>query len=70
MAFRKKRLPATMKFDYRDISTLCSFITEEGKIIPARVSGLRAGQQRQLTTAIKRARHIGFLSAIGRDTIH
>ena len=60
--FRKKRPPATLKFDYRDIGGLLPFLTEEGKIVPARVSGLRAIQQRQLTTAVKRARQVSFLS--------
>jgi len=69
-AFRKKRPPASLQFDYKDISSLFSFISEEGKINAARVSGLRGSQQRQLTTAIKRARHIGFLSPVRREFIH
>jgi small subunit ribosomal protein S18 len=68
--FRKKRPPVTMKFDYKNVYDLVPFLTEEGKIIPARVSGLNAGQQRQLTAAVKRARNVAFISAIGRDTIH
>lgn len=69
-AFRKKRPPASLQFDYKDISSLFSFLTEEGKVIAARVSGLRGSQQRQLTTAVKRARHIGYLSPVRRDFIH
>lgn len=68
--FRKKRPPANLKFDYKNIYDLTPFLTEEGKIIPGRVSGLNAYQQRQLTTAVKRARNLGFISATGRDTIH
>lgn len=68
--FRKKRPPATLEFKYTDISSLSQYLTEEGKIVAARVSGLRAYQQRQLTTAIKRARHIGFLSPIRRNFIY
>ncbi len=69
-AFRKKRPPASLQFDYKDISSLFSFLTEEGKIVAARVSGLRGFQQRQLTLAVKRARHIGYLSPLRRDFIH
>ncbi|TVQ77821.1 MAG: 30S ribosomal protein S18 [Bradymonadales bacterium] len=68
--FRKRRPPASLRFDYKNVQDLIPFITEEGKIMPGRVSGLNANQQRQLTTAIKRARNIGFLSAVGRTSIH
>lgn len=69
-AFRKKRPPASLQFDYKDISALFSFLTDEGKISAARVSGLRGFQQRQLTLAVKRARHIGYLSPLRREFIH
>lgn len=48
-------------FDYKDPQTLRHFITERGKIVPRRISGLSAKQQRALTTAIKRARMIALL---------
>ncbi len=48
-------------FDYRDPQTLRHFITERGKIVPRRISGLSAKQQRALTRAIKRARVIALL---------
>jgi len=48
-------------FDYKDPQQLKQFITDRGKIIPRRVSGLNAKQQRELTTAIKRARNIALL---------
>lgn len=48
-------------FDYKDITTLRYFLTERGKIIPRRISGLTAVQQRSLTRAIKRARNIALL---------
>lgn len=70
MSFRKKRPPLNLVFDYRELNTICPFLTEEGKIVPARVSGLRAFQQRQLTTAVKRARQLAFISPISRDIIH
>ena len=61
-SFRKKRPPATLKFNYRDLASIASFLTEEGKIVPARVSGLSAQQQRELTRAVKLARDLAFLS--------
>ncbi len=48
-------------FDYKDPQTLRHFITERGKVVPRRISGLTARQQRQLTQAIKRARMIALL---------
>lgn len=68
--FRKKRPPATLTFSYRDLDRILPFITEEGKIVSARVSGLRAAQQRQLTTSVKRARQLAFISAVNKDFIH
>ncbi|HHU33201.1 MAG: 30S ribosomal protein S18 [Zhaonellaceae bacterium] len=47
--------------DYKDVNRLKKFITERGKILPRRITGNCAGHQRQLTTAIKRARHIALL---------
>tara|TARA_B100000953_G_scaffold280493_1_gene257294 strand:- start:507 stop:773 length:267 start_codon:yes stop_codon:yes gene_type:complete len=49
------------EIDYKDIKLLKEYITETGKIIPARVSGTAAKYQRQLTRAIKRARHLALL---------
>jgi small subunit ribosomal protein S18 len=47
--------------DYKDISRLKRFVSERGKILPRRISGNCAKHQRQLTTAIKRARNIALL---------
>ena len=47
--------------DYKDVKTLRNFVTERGKIIPKRIYGTCASHQRQLTTAIKRARNIALL---------
>ncbi|MCX7692300.1 30S ribosomal protein S18 [Tepidimonas taiwanensis] len=47
--------------DYKDIDTLKDFIAENGKIIPARLTGTRAIFQRQVATAIKRARFLALL---------
>lgn len=50
--------------DYKDERLLQRFITERGKIIPRRLSGMCARHQRQLGTAIKRARNIALLPFI------
>ena len=47
--------------DYKDIKRLRNLITERGKIIPRRISGNCARHQRQLGTAIKRARNIALM---------
>ena len=47
--------------DYKDDKKLQKFITEQGKIIPKRITGTSAKYHRQLTTAIKRARHMAIL---------
>lgn len=47
--------------DYKDIELLKDFITETGKIVPSRVTGTKAKYQRQLSTAIKRARFLALL---------
>ena len=47
--------------DYKDLDMLKSFITETGKIVPSRITGTKAKYQRQLATAIKRARFLALL---------
>jgi len=47
--------------DYKDVDVLKEYITETGKIIPARLTGTKAGYQRQLSDAIKRARFMALL---------
>jgi small subunit ribosomal protein S18 len=47
--------------DYKDVEILKDFITENCKIMPARITGTRTGYQRQLSTAIKRARFLALL---------
>ena len=54
-------LPPDHKFDYKDPQQLRNFITDRGKIVPRRISGLTAKQQRDLTREIKRARNIALL---------
>ncbi len=47
--------------DYKDVARLQKFTSERGKILPSRVSGNCAAHQRQLSQAVKRARHIALL---------
>jgi small subunit ribosomal protein S18 len=47
--------------DYKDVDLLKDFINENGKIIPARITGTKARYQRQLTAAVKRARFLALL---------
>lgn len=47
--------------DYKDVALLKDFISENGKIIPARITGTKAKYQRQLSTAIKLARFLALL---------
>ena len=49
------------KIDYKDVRTLRRFVTEQGKIIPRRVTGVCSSHQRMLTRAIKRARNIALI---------
>lgn len=53
--------PEELVFDYKDPRLLGYFITDRGRIMPRRMTGLNAKQQRALTTAIKRARQIALL---------
>ncbi|HTT07924.1 MAG TPA: 30S ribosomal protein S18 [Gammaproteobacteria bacterium] len=64
--FRRKRFckftaEGVKEIDYKDINTLKQYIGENGKIIPARLSGTKARYQRQLATAVKRARFLALL---------
>ncbi len=49
------------EIDYKDVAKLRRYVSERAKILPRRISGNCAKHQRQLTTAIKRARHIALL---------
>lgn len=48
--------------DYKDVDLLRKFVSERGKILPRRVTGTSSKYQRQLTTAIKRARQMALLA--------
>lgn len=49
------------EIDYKDVATLKNYVTETGKIVPSRITGTKARYQRQLATAIKRARYLALL---------
>jgi small subunit ribosomal protein S18 len=49
------------QIDYKDIETLKGYVSETGKIVPSRITGTKAKYQRQLATAIKRARYLAIL---------
>jgi small subunit ribosomal protein S18 len=53
--------PNAPKIDYKDVRLLQRYISERGKIIPARISAVCAKKQRELARAIKRARFLGLL---------
>jgi small subunit ribosomal protein S18 len=49
------------EIDYKDIGTLKQYVGESGKIVPSRITGTKAKYQRQLATAVKRARFLSLL---------
>lgn len=55
------------EIDYKDLNTLKAYVSETGKIVPSRITGTKARYQRQLATAIKRAR---FLALLALSLIH
>jgi small subunit ribosomal protein S18 len=70
MVYYRKRLSPIKPgepIDYKDIELLSKFITERGKILPRRLTGLTAKQQRDLTLAVKRARLIALLPFINKE---
>ncbi|MCW8964502.1 MAG: 30S ribosomal protein S18 [Gammaproteobacteria bacterium] len=64
--FRRKRYcrfsaEGVEEIDYKDLDTLKEYVTETGKIVPSRITGTSAKYQRQLATAVKRARYVALL---------
>ncbi len=47
--------------DYKDLATLKQYVSENGKIVPSRITGTKARYQRQLSVAVKRARYLALL---------
>jgi small subunit ribosomal protein S18 len=58
--------PNAPKIDYKDIRLLQRFVSERGKIVPARITAVSAPKQRELARAIKRARFLGLLPYVLR----
>ncbi len=54
------------EIDYKDVAKLTRFISEKGKILPRRVTGLCAKHQRQLSVAVKRAREMALIPYVKR----
>ncbi|MEJ2316420.1 MAG: 30S ribosomal protein S18 [Gammaproteobacteria bacterium] len=64
--FRRRRYcrftaEGVTEIDYKDLDTLKQYISENGKIVPSRITGTQARYQRQLATAVKRARYLALL---------
>ena len=69
-SFFKKRLSPIKPgdpIDYKDVDLLKKFITERGKILPRRLTGVTAKQQRDLTNAVKRARIVALLPFVNPE---
>jgi len=69
IAKKQKASPISMnqKIDYKDIDLLNLFLTEQGKILPRRATGVSVQQQRKLTKAIKRARILSLLPFVASN---
>jgi small subunit ribosomal protein S18 len=63
---KRSKNDAPAFFDYKDVKTLAQYINAYGQIEPIGKTGLSAKQQRQLATAIKRARHLAFLPFVAQ----
>ncbi len=59
--FCKFTADGVKEIDYKDLATLKAYITETGKIVPSRITGTKSHYQRQLATAVKRARYLALL---------
>ena len=72
MARQKQKIsPISLnqKIDYKDIDLLKYFVTEQGKILPRRATGVTVQQQRKLSKAIKRARVLSLFPFVASDPI-
>ena len=64
---RRAKNDPNLYFDYRDVKTLQRYIDTYGRIEPVAKTGLSAKQQRQLSTAVKRARHLALLPFVSNN---
>ena len=71
LAQKQKLSPISVnqKIDYKDIDLLKLFITEQGKILPRRATGVTVQQQRQIAKAIKKARVLSLLPFVASNSI-
>ena len=72
MAIKKQKfslIGTNQKIDYKDIDLLKLFITEQGKILPRRATGVTVQQQRRIAKAIKRARILSLLPFVAQNSI-
>ncbi len=61
--------PGSPKIDYKDTKLLSRYITEKGKIIPSRITGVSRKKQKELAKAIKRARFLSLLSFTNKTSL-
>ena len=68
---KRKTSPINLnqKIDYKDIDLLTLFVTEQGKILPRRATGVTIQQQRKITKAIKRARILALFPFIASNSV-
>jgi small subunit ribosomal protein S18 len=72
MAMKKQNaslMSMNQKIDYKDIELLKLFITEQGKILPRRATGVTVQQQRQIAKSIKRARTLALLPFVTSNSL-
>ena len=62
MRSNRYQIPAGTKIEYKNISLLQRYVTDRGKIVSRRMSGISAKKQRELQTAIKRARYLSLIT--------
>lgn len=70
MAIYRRKMSAIKigdTIDYKDVELLSNFLTEQGKILPKRVTGLTNKQQNRVTKAVKRARILSLLPFVNRE---
>ena len=74
MAFGRRRTKKVCWFeqngvepDYKDVKMISRYITERGKIVPRRLSGVTAKNQRKLAVAVKRCRHLALLPFVSEN---
>lgn len=72
MARKKQRvspISLNQKIDYKDIDLLALFVTEQGKILPRRATGVTVQQQRKISKAIKRARVLALFPFVANNSM-